>query len=277
MAQWGSKDASSNAVLWGPAKLHLAPNTANRNELYANVTADAFITGRTDGMFAVDAAKMAVGRNYLSAVAINGVGTGGSYVPGEILTPANTGATLENQASAVVVSTKVRTVTANAATGTGYANGDTLTCNTGVMTTNAIFTVTTGASNTSVASLTLTTNGVFTTNPTLADGFLTAVTGVGTGAKATLTMRVNALSVANPGRYSVVPTDVTTNPLSGSVSGTGANATLTFTKESLGVTHTGWVLRTLGSGGRAGRETNEVLVAGGITSENSSSNSVFHS
>lgn len=31
------------------------------------------------------------------------------------------------------------------------------------------------------------------------------------------------------------------------------------------ITHSGWILRTVGSGGRAGRVTNEVLVAGGYT------------
>lgn len=34
-----------------------------------------------------------------------------------------------------------------------------------------------------------------------------------------------------------------------------------------GITHTGWVLRTAGSGGRAGRVSYEVLVAGGIASD----------
>lgn len=35
------------------------------------------------------------------------------------------------------------------------------------------------------------------------------------------------------------------------------------------VAHTGWILRTVGSGGRAGRVMTEVLVAGGITSDGS--------
>jgi hypothetical protein len=33
------------------------------------------------------------------------------------------------------------------------------------------------------------------------------------------------------------------------------------------VAHTGWVLRTVGSGGRAGRVQTEVLVAGGMTAD----------
>lgn len=277
MATWGAKDASSNAVLWAPAQVNKTPNTANRNNLYGNTTAGSFITNKTVGMFAVDATKAHVGKKYLITVSANAAGSSGSYVPGEVLTIDNTGATSVANATVVVASTKVRTVSANAATGTGYANGDTVTCNTGVMTTNAVFTVTTGLSNTSVASLTLTTNGVFTTNPTLADGFLKTLTGNGSGAKATVTMGVAALAIGNDGDYSVIPTQANNNTLSGSASGNGATAAFTWGSGHVGVAHTGWVLRTVGTGGRAGREFNEVLVAGGITSENASSNTVFPS
>ena len=48
---------------------------------------------------------------------------------------------------------------------------------------------------------------------------------------------------------------------------TGETATATAViggGSNMGVAHTGWVLRTVGSGGRAGRVHNEVLVAGGI-------------
>lgn len=38
---------------------------------------------------------------------------------------------------------------------------------------------------------------------------------------------------------------------------------------------TGWVMRTEGSGGRAGRVTYEVMVAGGITSDNSDDDAVL--
>lgn len=55
MGQWGTSDASSNSVLWAPSSVKLAPNTTNRDNLYGNTTADAFITGATIGQFAVDA------------------------------------------------------------------------------------------------------------------------------------------------------------------------------------------------------------------------------
>lgn len=42
-----------------------------------------------------------------------------------------------------------------------------------------------------------------------------------------------------------------------------------------GVPHTGWVLRTVGTGGRAGRVQHEVLVAGGIETSNVADDPVF--
>lgn len=59
MAQWGSSDASSNSVLWAPTSVKLAPTSTNRDALYGNTTADAFVTGQTIGMFGVDANEMA--------------------------------------------------------------------------------------------------------------------------------------------------------------------------------------------------------------------------
>lgn len=273
MAQWGNQDANSNSVLWAPTSVKLAPNTANRNNLYGNTTADAFITGKTVGVFGVDSTEIKIGELYLGAVAANSPGTGGSYAPGEILTITSTGATSTAAATVSVTTTKVRTVAILAGhLGSGYANGDTVTCNSGVMTTNAVFTVTTGASNTSIASLALTTNGVFLTNPVLANTDLLNVVVANTsanGAQAVVTMRINSLSVAAKGDYSVVPTEANNNALSGSASGTGATAAFTWATGSKGVTHTGWVLRTVGSGGRAGRVQTETLVAGGITTDGS--------
>lgn len=64
---------------------------------------------------------------------------------------------------------------------------------------------------------------------------------------------------------------------------TGANVTMlavsatemnsgNASSESPKIAHTGWVIRTVGSGGRAGRVQYEVLVAGGITGDYVSAN-----
>lgn len=54
MAQWGNNDAASNSVLWAPARVKTAANSANRDALYGNTTADAFITDQTVGQYGVD-------------------------------------------------------------------------------------------------------------------------------------------------------------------------------------------------------------------------------
>lgn len=51
MAQWGNTDDAANSVIWGVSQLKLTANSANRDDLFGNTTADAFITGTTVGQF----------------------------------------------------------------------------------------------------------------------------------------------------------------------------------------------------------------------------------
>lgn len=274
MAQWGNEDASSNSVLWAPAKLKLAPNTANRDLLYQNNTPDAFVTGETVGQYGVDAAEISTGLQQLSGVVLNEPGTSGSYEPGEILDIADTGATSTSDASLVVVSTELRTVTVNTA-GSGYANGDLVALDTGTGSA-AILEVTTGASDTEVASLSIENRGVYTANPDAADGATVAQTGEGSGLTVDTAMRIHSLGINSVGSYSTLPTTLTGNALDSEGSGEGATADLSFAVVGAGsVAHTGWVLRKEGTGGRAGRVQTEVLVAGGIITDNDDDDSAF--
>lgn len=54
MAQWGNTDDAANSVLWGVSQLNKTANSANRNALFGNTTADAFVTGETIGQYGVD-------------------------------------------------------------------------------------------------------------------------------------------------------------------------------------------------------------------------------
>jgi len=53
MPLWGNTDDAANSVISAPAQVKLAPNTANRDALFGNTTADSFITGVTVGQFGV--------------------------------------------------------------------------------------------------------------------------------------------------------------------------------------------------------------------------------
>jgi hypothetical protein len=79
MGQWGSSDASSNSVLWAPTSVNKAPTATNRNNLYGNTTADAFITGQTVGMFGVDTNEMAANNGSIAHTGwiLRTVGSGG--------------------------------------------------------------------------------------------------------------------------------------------------------------------------------------------------------
>ncbi len=237
-----------------------------------------------------------------NTMALNGRGTGGSYVAGEILTLANGVSTTSMTAN--IDSTEVRTVAVNDG-GSGYTNAETVTVNQdAVMSTDAVFTLTTGASDQVVASIVRTTNGVFTTNPSLltaanvtvisssgtgllvdltmmveslsavetrgsytTEPTLTAATttttpGDGTGATADVTMRMLGLSLAVAGVYTAV-VNASANPVTG---GTGSGAELVLTLSNgendakIGG-QPGWCIRTVGTGGRAGRIQVECLVA----------------
>lgn len=79
MAQWGNNDVASNSVLWAPTSVKLAPNTANRDTLFGNTTADAFVTGQTVGQFGVDDKEIAAGGGKVSHTGwvLRTVGSGG--------------------------------------------------------------------------------------------------------------------------------------------------------------------------------------------------------
>lgn len=62
MGLWGNTDDAANSALFAPQQLHVPANTANRDTLYANATADAFITGVTVSQHLADSNEMAASR-----------------------------------------------------------------------------------------------------------------------------------------------------------------------------------------------------------------------
>jgi hypothetical protein len=60
MSSHGNYDNAANTPLWAATSVKLAPTSANTANLYANTTADAFITGETIGLFMVDQNEQAV-------------------------------------------------------------------------------------------------------------------------------------------------------------------------------------------------------------------------
>lgn len=79
MSQWGNNDEASNSVIWAPTSLKVAPTRAEANLLYGNTTADAYITGTTVGMYAVDDNEIAAdaGKVAHTGWVLRTVGSGG--------------------------------------------------------------------------------------------------------------------------------------------------------------------------------------------------------
>jgi hypothetical protein len=59
MPLWGKSDAASNSTIYAAAQLKVAPNTANRDALFGNTTANAYFDGVTVGQFGVDGNEVA--------------------------------------------------------------------------------------------------------------------------------------------------------------------------------------------------------------------------
>lgn len=57
MSQWGNVDNANNSVIWATARVNRSTTVDERNALYGNTTADAYITGLTVGQFGVDTSE----------------------------------------------------------------------------------------------------------------------------------------------------------------------------------------------------------------------------
>lgn len=62
MALYGKSDAASNVSVIVTSTVQATQNTSNRDALYGNTTADAFVTGETVGIFGVDVGEAQAAR-----------------------------------------------------------------------------------------------------------------------------------------------------------------------------------------------------------------------
>ena len=258
MALWSNTDANTSAPIFAPAQVNLAPTTTNRDLLYANTTADAFTAGETIGLFGV-AADETVGTGNVGSLTIVTAGSGFTARPTVLVTGANT-----TQATATANGTLVAATIHTP--GTGYAVNQTFTTNGSP--TVGVVTITSVNVNGNVTGIAITTPGNFSTLPTLSQyAFASNTTVSGTGFTANLSIGVGSTTITNAGEaYNKDTIGVTID----GAGGTGATAVANLTGQDATNkgAHAGWVLRTVGTGGRAGRLQMETLVAmGSITGD----------
>lgn len=249
MSLWTNVDESAGAPLYKP----VAGVDKTGAQLYGNTSQDVFVTGKAVGVFGVSPNET-VGVGNVASLTIVEAGSGFTARPTIAITGANTAP------ATAVANAKVVAVTITAS-GTGYAVGNTFTA-TGGAGTSAILTINTVNGSGNVTAVSITTVGDYTTVPTIGNNPFTSNTGSGFGFTANLSLGVGSTLITSAGEdYNQATVGLTV----GGAGGTGAIVAIALDGQD-GTNkggHAGWVVRTEGSGGRAGRVQIETLVAMG--------------
>jgi hypothetical protein len=272
MAQWGNTDDAANSVLWAASQLNKPANTTNQTNLFGNSTVDAFVTGKAVGQFGINATEVRVSGN--AAIAQYIITSGGSgYGANAAVTVANTSGganvTVANSTVSTSGATRGRVTAVNInVTSSGYTSKPAVT----IAAPAAINIVsnTAGFSNTADCFLVATANSRFQVGDRIYYGVPTNNTAIAplTGNTYYYVQAANTTAIklaAAPNGAAIDLTDARNlaSPETHTIVGDTATAVSVLTEAALtkGAAHTGWVLRTVGTGGRAGRVQSEVLVA----------------
>jgi hypothetical protein len=278
MAQWGNTDDAANSVLWATAAVNLTPNTTNQTALFGNTTVGAFIAGEAVGQFGLDATEIRVSGNAaVQQYIITNAGSG--YAANATVSVANTtGGANTLAANSTVATGRVTAVTANA-TISGYTSAPAVTI---AAPAARSFNANSAVTNATDAIAITTANSFFLAGDkvtyTVATGN-TALTNLVSGTDYFIkTSNTTAVTLATAPNGDTI--DLTKGLTETGHSLTGETATavavLTEVGYTKGAAHTGWVLRTVGTGGRAGRVQYETLVAmGGTFSTDASDDAIW--
>lgn len=269
MAQWGNTDDAANSVLWAVSQLKKPANSVNQTALFGNTTPDAFISGLTTGQFGLDATEIGVSNG--SVVAYEVTFTGSGYAANAAVTvggnaTANATSNATGRVSAVNVvlagnsyTTRPTVSVAAPATITFAANSTSVTV--GNSTVNGFITL--GAN-----SLFLANNDVVNYRVPAANSSIGGLANNGNFFVIVANSTAIQLAATHSGP-AINLTSVGTGAQAHTLQGETATAVATISGVASGAAHTGWVLRTVGEGGRAGRVQYETLVAmgGNITTD----------
>ena len=268
MSQWKNDDSAANSVLWAVTQYNKAPNTSNQTDFFGNVTADAYVTGITVGQFGVDATEASVSNGAVREVVFTSRGSG--YGANATLTVSGgLGNTVAATGNAQANSTGRISAINFTNNGIGYTLAPTLTIAApAAVTFNAL----TAVSNTNDTITLTSANSKFLAGDRVQ--YLVAAGNTAVGGLSNANYYYIAFS--NTTVVTLAATSGGANiDLTASVSETGhsltgetATAVAVLSGEKGGIAHAGWVVRTLGTGGRAGRVQYETLVAmGSMTSD----------
>lgn len=275
MSQWKNEDSAANSVLWGVVGYNKTGNSANRDAFYSNTTSGAYITGMTVGQFGVDAAEATSGNGTIHSVVFTSRGSG--YSANATITVAGGGGA--SFAANAEANSSGRIATINITNnGVGYTTSPTLT----ISAPSAIaFNGNTTQVDAATDFITLGANAsIFALNDVvkyLVAAGNTAIGGLTNNSSYFVTF-ANSTGIklaSTQGGTAIDLADVPTTPQAGHTV-TGQTATVSAVlSRGAAVTHAGWVVRKVGTGGRAGRVQYETLVAMGSMTGDGSDDALF--
>jgi hypothetical protein len=278
MAQWGNTDDAANSVLWATTAVNKTPNTVNQTALFGNTTVGAFIAGEAVGQFGLDATEISVSGNAaVQQYIITNAGSG--YAANATVSVANTtGGANTLAANSTVATGRVTAVTANA-TISGYTSAPAVTI---AAPAAQSFNANAAVTNATDAIAITTANSFFLVGDkvtyTVATGN-TALTNLVSGTDYFIkTSNTTAVTLAAVPNGDTIDLTKGLSETGHSLRGETATAVAVLTERGYtkGAAHTGWVLRTVGTGGRAGRVQYETLVAmGGTFSTDASDDAIL--
>jgi hypothetical protein len=278
MAQWGNTDDAANSVLWATTAVNKTPNTVNQAALFGNTTVGAFTAGEAVGQFGLDATEIRVSGNAaVQQYIITNAGSG--YAANAAVSVANTtGGANTLAANSTVAIGRVTAVTANA-TISGYTSAPAVTI---AAPAAQSFNANAAVTNATDAIAITTANSFFLVGDkvtyTVATGN-TALTNLVSGTDYFIkTSNTTAVTLAAVPNGDTIDLTKGLSETGHSLRGETATAVAVLTERGYtkGAAHTGWVLRTVGTGGRAGRVQYETLVAmGGTFSTDASDDAIL--
>lgn len=277
MSSWGNIDNAANAPYWAVnstithgtwvANNAAKPTAANVELLYGNTTPSVYRDGQTIGLFLVDSTEASAGGDNVTDISIIQGGSGYVEAPGVTFS----GGGGSSAAATASISGGVVSKVLITNTGSSYETVPTVTIQVPVLTI-ATSAVTTGsntitytahsqangaavvyANNSSTTMAGLTNGTTYYVIPVNANSFKLAAS----AADAANNIDIDITGTGNNGQYFTIVSGVraTATAIKGLNEGDGTNSTGTS------VVHTGWNLKTVGTGGRAGRVQYETLVA----------------
>ena len=281
MSQWGKTDNYTNSVFWAASLFNLTANSgagSNQQRIYNNVTEDSIVVDEIVGQFGVDTTEIGVGSGNVAQIIITNNGSGYS-ANGNLTFTGGGGASATANAVANTTGKISSIMIVNG--GSSYETNPTVAVSAPTSNSfNANSAVSAGAGGGANSVITVQFAGKFVAGDPVTYSVATGNTAVGglvSGTKYYVQF-ANATVVAlatDPSGSRITLTKGFTEA-GHTLQGDTATATaIVGGAANKGVPHAGWVVRTVGTGGRAGRVQYETLVAMGTITSDGTDDSVL--